>query len=158
MKHGKTAIYEIGKAEIDGYKPHGCIKLVSFDHGIKTYVAKGPFNVESFGAWNALNKDFNEKFKVDDYGYCSLITFEDSCLITRDVLEKIAQHHDAMSNAPQPLAVTYVITPDVEGYVLMKSVFTKFYEQINVPFAIYNNIEQAKQWLGTFVDRAKNTE
>lgn len=144
-------LFETEDINHEGFMPHGEIKLISYQHGIKTYAARGPFNAESFEVWNTLNNDFNQQQGVADYQYGSLFIFTGSCLITQDTLEKMASHHADMSEAPQPCAVSFVIEPDTEGYTIMKEIFSQFYAQANVPFSIYHNRSDALSWLHTFL-------
>jgi len=128
------------------FAPHGRVEIWR-DGSVIRLVAEGPFNVESVQAiGGAMAQLFAEA--PPQGRFADILEFHGSILVTPDALAAFDGFLSRMSQAKTaPLAVAYVIGPEVEGRDLMLPLFRRLYEKHQRRFAHFEDAAQAEAWV-----------
>ncbi|MBK9235398.1 MAG: hypothetical protein IPO19_04735 [Rhodoferax sp.] len=127
------------------FQPHGLVE-VWLDGRILRYDAVGPFNRELVRAIAKAQHDIMVAAKAR--GPCvEIVTIRESALVTSDGLAELAAIlHDVNHQGLAPLAVAYVMAPEVEGASIMAPVFRSRYQSQGRVFELFDRLEDAQTW------------
>jgi hypothetical protein len=127
------------------FQPHGLVEVWLDGRNLR-YDAVGPFNRELIRAIAKAQHDIMLAAKAR--GPCvEIVTIRESALVTPDGLAELAAIlQDVNHQGLAPLAVAYVMAPDVEGASLMAPVFRKRYQDQGRVFQVFETLEDAQTW------------
>jgi len=129
-----------------GFRPHGRIEFWAEGSVIRIQ-AEGPFNRE---AVQAVGLAMRELFSAMPPGprFADMLEFRGSLLASPDALAAFGDFLRAMSVAKTaPIAVAFVVGPEVEARSLMLPIFTKLYAEHGREFAAFETADEAEDWL-----------
>lgn len=128
------------------FAPHGRVELWR-DGSVVRIVAEGPFNVESVQAIGAaMARLFAEAPPVGRFA--DILEFRRSILVTPEALLAFDAFLARMSQAKTaPLAVAYIVGPEVEGRDLMLPTFRRLYAKHQRRFAHFEADAPAEAWV-----------
>lgn len=135
------------------FAPHGRVEIWR-DGSVVRLLAEGPFNAESVMAIGAamakLFADAPPKGRFAD-----ILEFRNSILATPEALATFDAFLSRMSEAKTaPLAVAYIVGPEVEGRELMLPVFGRLYQKHQRRFAFFEEASQAETWVRAQLEAA----
>ena len=135
------------------FKPHGQVEMW-LDGNILRYDAVGPFNRELVRAIAQAQHEVMLAAKAR--GACvEVVTIRESALVTPDGLAELALIlQDVNLQGLAPLAVTYVMAPDVEGASIMAPLFRRRYQDQGRTFEIFERMKDALAWAQAQLDAA----
>ncbi len=133
------------------FKPHGQVEMW-LDGNILRYDAVGPFNRELVRAIAQAQHEVMLAAKAR--GACvEVVTIRESALVTPDGLAELALIlQDVNLQGLAPLAVTYVMAPDVEGASIMAPLFRRRYQDQGRTFEIFEQMKDALIWAQAQLD------
>ncbi|MET0519696.1 MAG: hypothetical protein ABW005_12805 [Burkholderiaceae bacterium] len=137
---------DIADYAASGFRPHGRIEFWAEGPVIRV-LAEGPFNREAVQAVGLAMRDL---FASSPRGqrFADLLEFRGSLMASPDALAAFAEFLRAMSAAgTAPIAVAFVIAPEVEGRSLMLPIFTQLYAEHQRDFAAFETAAEAQRWL-----------
>ncbi|MDN3919522.1 hypothetical protein [Roseateles violae] len=139
------------KRSIDAYassafRPHGRIEFWAEGPVIRI-AAEGPFNREAVQAVGLAMRDLFATMPPAPR-FADLLEFRGSLLASPDALAAFGDFLAAMSAAKTaPIAVAFVVAPEVEGRSLMLPIFAKLYAEHRRQFSAFETSEAAEAWL-----------
>lgn len=132
----------------DLFRAHGKISLSVAKDQVLVYRATGPFNKELLDAVKVVEQDILEELQQRDSPWCELVIFEQSCMALPEVITELGLYLKQLeSKAMSPAAAAFVITPDVEGLVVMREKYEQCYQHVQTKFSIFDNEDDALRWL-----------
>ena len=140
----------------EGYfKPHGLVEIW-LEGNVLRYDAIGPFNRELVRAIALTQGDIMMTAKAR--GPCvEIVTIRQSALVTPDGLDELAVIlGEVNQQGLAPLAVAYVIAPDVEGASLMAPLFYRRHREQGRVFKLFDRIEDAQTWADALLAAASS--
>jgi hypothetical protein len=146
MKEASTDDLPSGKFSV-----HGRVSLTVKDN-IIIYHAKGPFNIEFLAALEKIEENVLRDMKSEVKDWCEIIIFEVTCMAYEEVVIGFGAYlKELKKNGLIPLAIAYVIGPDVEGDTIMKSKFEKCHADADINFSIFSNEDEARSWVDKYL-------
>lgn len=129
-----------------GFRPHGEIEFWA-EGSVIRIVAEGPFNREAVQAVGLAMRDLFTAMPAGQR-FGDILEFRSSLLASPDALAAFAEFLQAMSaSKTAPVAVAYVVSPEVEGRSLMLPIFTKLYAEHGREFSAFESMAEAEVWL-----------
>jgi len=129
-----------------GFRPHGAVEFWA-EGSVIRILAEGPFNREAVQAVGLAMRDLFASMPSAGR-FADLLEFRNSLLASPDALEAFADFLKAMSAAKTaPVAVAYVVGPQVEGRSLMLPIFAKLYAEHGREFEAFETQAEAEHWL-----------
>lgn len=130
------------------FRPHGEMEIWLEGHVVRIK-ATGPFNTESIQALGkalrALYAEITQPEKL-----VHLVTIQRSLLASPEVVKTFGDFLATMDAIKQtPVAVAWVVAPEVEGGRLMLPFFAKAYALAGREFRAFENVTEAYAWLQT---------
>ena len=126
------------------FRPHGRIEFWA-EGSVIRIAAEGPFNREAVQAVGLAMRDLFVTVPVGPH-FADLLEFRGSLLASPDALAAFGDFLHAMSSAKTaPIAVAFVVAPDVEGRGLMLPIFAKLYAEHGREFSAFE--AEAERWL-----------
>lgn len=136
------------------FRPHGEMEIWLEGH-VVCIKATGPFNTESIQAMGkALRALYAEIAQPEKLVH--LVTIQRSLLASPEVVKTFGDFLAAMDAIQQtPVAVAWVVAPEVEGGRLMLPFFAKTYASAGREFRAFENATDAYAWLQTRLPNAQ---
>lgn len=136
------------------FKPHGNFSLRTEGQIIVQQV-QGPWNLEMVEEWNKALTPLG--YALDKSGYfAAVIDFKESAMSTPDAVARMRRVVESSVKFLKPAAHAVVAGPDVEGYLLVRTVMSRVFQDLT-PYAFFDALEPALQWLQEHIDR-RNAE
>jgi hypothetical protein len=138
--------HDIADYATSGFRPHGRVEFWT-EGSVIRILAEGPFNSEAVKAVGMAMRDLFSGMPKSPR-FADLLEFRGSLMASPDALATFADFLRAMSMAgTAPLAVAFVVAPEVEGRSLMLPIFAKLYDEHGRDFAAFETEERAEAWL-----------
>ena len=129
-----------------GFRPHGRIEFWA-EGSVIHIQAEGPFNREAVQAVGLAMRDLFKTMPASPR-FADMLEFSGSLLATPDALAAFGDFLRAMSAAKTaPIAVAYVVAPEVEGRSVMLPIFTRLYAEHGREFCAFETVAEAEGWL-----------
>lgn len=127
------------------FRPHGSVELWK-DGSVVHLVAEGPFNLETVqGVSRAMQELFAKQ--APQGRFVDVLEMRTSIMASREVMDAFGRFLAQMSAAKTaPLAVAYVVAPDVEGRGVMLPLFARVYAEHGRRFAAFETMDEARAW------------
>jgi hypothetical protein len=128
------------------FRPHGRIEIWS-EGSVVRLVAEGPFNLEILqGLGVAMSELFAES--PPQGRFADILEMRSSILASPEVMSAFGDFLARMSAAKTaPVAVAYIVGPEVEGRELMLPLFSRIYAQHQRRFAAFETEAEALDWV-----------
>ncbi|WP_028453320.1 hypothetical protein [Chitinilyticum aquatile] len=128
------------------FAPHGHVEIWA-EGQLLRYQATGPFNLELLQALDAADRGLMAATAAQG-PFAILAEFAGSIAATPDALAALeaslaAQNAAGLASA----AVAFVVDPDAEGAVLMRSIIADIYARQGLPFGWFGTLDDARGWL-----------
>lgn len=128
------------------FRPHGRIELWA-DGSVLRFVTEGPFNREALDAVRLAMLDLFATMPAGQR-FVILLEVRVSWLCSPDVLQAFGDFLRGMTAAGRaPLAVAFVVAPEVEGRSVMLPLISRVYADNGRDFAVFETEAAAEQWL-----------
>ncbi|MDC6167838.1 hypothetical protein PO768_10315 [Paucibacter sp. XJ19-41] len=128
------------------FRPHGQVDIWA-EGSIVRLEASGPFNREGVLAMGLAMRDLFASVPIGGR-FGDILVMHQSLMASPDALACFEEFLQAMSQAKTaPLAVAYVVAPEVEGRDLMLPIFAKIYARHGRRFAAFERLGDAEAWL-----------
>lgn len=127
------------------FRPHGSVEMWK-DGSVVHLIAEGPFNLETV---HGVGRAMKELFATQppQGRFVDILEMRTSIMASMEVMTAFGRFLAEMSSAKTaPLAVAYVVAPEVEGRSLMLPIFARVYAEHGRRFAAFETMAEARAW------------
>ena len=135
------------------FRAHGRLELQRVGNTI-VYHAQGPFNLEAIVALSKARLA-----GLADWGpearNAVIVEFETSMLMSTEALQAYSLGlRSHFKQGDPPLAVAWVVPPEVEGRHIMLPLFARIYAETEVPWKSFEDFDAAMNWIDQTVKQS----
>ncbi|TCI05126.1 hypothetical protein EZV61_03965 [Corallincola luteus] len=135
------------------FPSHGKLQL-SISEGLLIIEGEGPANMEMIMEYQARVQSYRELLRDNPWG--SLVLLKGIPLLpieAKNAMITTIRHATTLN-----LVATAVVIADPHYATTVESFWTSIYENTELPYAFFTNIDEAKQWLHHMISQSQRND